>query len=121
MIVLVDLLAGPTEVSLEQGWDRTKIVVQARGARTKWELDDALTSVGAGCVPDHHAEVRVDWVHRQLGPVEKGFLAASAEKWLRDVDEAREWVAAPIHWEEESPRSLAGCAEEDLPATRAHG
>lgn len=101
MIVRVDLLAGVPVVCLDQSSDDGAISVVVSGARERTELDQALTEACAGCVPSHHAELRVEWVRSQPGYQEYGHHSAQPG-WLLHADEEQQWVAARIFWETEA-------------------
>lgn len=99
--VLVILYVGTSDsdsvIALDQLEDDASIFVVAHGLRDREELDKALIAVGAGCVPGHHAELRIDWVRDRL-EIEHIGQAPRDPGWLSTSDDDRRWVAAPIAW-----------------------
>jgi len=88
-------------VILEGGSDDTTISVVAHGSARRLDLDRALCSAKAGCVPGHHAELRIDWVESRLAATEP-MRRYEGPGWLTHVDDDRKWVMAPIYWEPEN-------------------
>lgn len=103
MILWVDVESGSRSVSLSSESPATLTVV-VRGRAERCEVDLALREVGAGCVPDHHAELNLAWLLERaadsVGVEEDESPNHTEAKWLRSdrLDDSGKWIAAPITW-----------------------
>src|ERR1700728_5392355 len=99
MIVWVDLDREPPAVELRPDQGVDEVAVHVNGPSLRSELNRALTDAGAGCVPGHFAELRIDWLVSELSSHRGHADGPPLWERLRAADEDGHWVAAPIRWD----------------------